>query len=121
MLTDGRKTSATGLKRIFATLAYTVEGPTVTQFAIQPGQGVRVDRITSLAKDLQLALEVKLLRVFAPIPGEKAVGIQVANSNPQPVYFRRQSSFALSWLIQSGWSSAAIRSFRIFSSPLWWT
>lgn len=74
--------------KIFATLAYTVEGPTVTQFAIQPGQGVRVDRITSLAKDLQLALEVKSLRVFAPIPGEKAVGIQVANSNPQPVYFR---------------------------------
>ena len=73
---------------LYATLAYTVEGPTVTQFAIKPGHGVRVERITSLAKDLQLELGVKSLRVFAPIPGEKAIGVQVSNPNPQPVYFR---------------------------------
>ena len=73
---------------VVATLAYTVEGPTVTQFAIKPGHGVRVDKIKSLARDLQLTLKAKSLRVFAPIPGEEAVGIQVSNPNPQPVMFR---------------------------------
>lgn len=73
---------------IFATLSYTTVGPTVTQFAIKPGHGVRVDKITSLAKDLQLELEVKSLRVFAPIPGKKAIGVQVSNPTPQTVYFR---------------------------------
>ena len=73
---------------VVATLAYTVEGPTVTQFAIKPGHGVRVDKIKSLARDLQLTLKAKSLRVFAPIPGEEAVGIQVSNPNPRPVMFR---------------------------------
>ena len=71
-----------------ATLSSIVEGPTVTQFAIKPGHGVRVDKFTGLSRDLQLALKAKSLRVFAPIPGQEAVGIQVSNPQPQPVLFR---------------------------------
>lgn len=71
-----------------ATLSSIVEGPTVTQFAIKPGHGVRVDKFTGLSRDLQLALKAKSLRVFAPIPGQEAVGIQVSNSQTQPVLFR---------------------------------
>ena len=73
---------------VIATLSSVVEGPTVTQFAIKPGHGVRVSKFTELAKDLQLALKAKSLRVFAPIPGQEAVGIQVSNPQPQPVFFR---------------------------------
>ena len=73
---------------VVATLSSIVEGPTVTQFAIKPGHGVRVDKFTGLARDLQLALKAKSLRVFAPIPGQEAVGIQVSNPQPQPVLFR---------------------------------
>ena len=71
-----------------ATLVSVVEGPTVTQFAIKPGHGVRVGRFTELARDLQLALRAKSLRVFAPIPGQEAVGIQVSNPQPRAVLFR---------------------------------
>ena len=71
-----------------ATLSSIVEGPTVTQFAIKPGHGVRVDKFTGLSRDLQLALKAKSLRVFAPIPGQEAVGIQVSNPQTQPVLFR---------------------------------
>lgn len=71
-----------------ATLTSIVEGPTVTQFAIKPGHGVRVDKFTGLSRDLQLALKAKSLRVFAPIPGQEAVGIQVSNPQTQPVLFR---------------------------------
>ena len=73
---------------VVATLSSIVEGPAVTQFAIKPGHGVRVDKFTGLARDLQLALKAKSLRVFAPIPGQEAVGIQVSNPQPQPVLFR---------------------------------
>ena len=74
--------------KVNATLVGIVEGPTVTQFALKPGHGVRVDKIAGLADDLQLALKAKSLRVFAPIPGEEAVGIQVSNRAPQTVLFR---------------------------------
>lgn len=73
---------------VFATLTGVVEGPTVTQLEIKPGHGVRVEKITSLSKDLQLALKAKSLRIFAPIPGKEAVGVQVFNAKPQPVLFR---------------------------------
>lgn len=73
---------------VHATLSSIVEGPTVTQFAIRPGHGVRVDKFTGLSRDLQLALRAKSLRVFAPIPGQEAVGIQVSNPQPRPVLFR---------------------------------
>jgi len=74
--------------KVNATLVNIVEGPTVTQFALKPGHGVRVEKIAGLADDLQLALKAKSLRIFAPIPGEEAVGVQVSNANPQIVYFR---------------------------------
>ena len=73
---------------VVATLTSIVEGPAVTQFAIKPGHGVRVDKFTGLSRDLQLALKAKSLRVFAPIPGQEAVGIQVSNPQPQPVLVR---------------------------------
>jgi S-DNA-T family DNA segregation ATPase FtsK/SpoIIIE len=67
-------------------------GPTVTQFAVKPGylngpdeetdderKKVRVSRITSLKKDLALALSAKQLRIEAPVPGRSYVGIEVPN------------------------------------------
>lgn len=67
-------------------------GPSVTQFAVEPGyigggeQGsggrrskVRVSQISSLAKDLALALAAPRLRIEAPVPGRPYVGIEVPN------------------------------------------
>jgi S-DNA-T family DNA segregation ATPase FtsK/SpoIIIE len=66
-------------------------GPTVTQFAIQPGfirkgteedaqqMKVRVAQIASLQKDLALALSAERLRIEAPVPGRAYVGIEVPN------------------------------------------
>lgn len=73
---------------VFATLSCVVEGPTVTQLEIKPGHGVRVEKIAGLSKDLQLALKAKSLRIFAPIPGKDAIGVQISNAHPQPVLFR---------------------------------
>ncbi|MCS4486307.1 DNA translocase FtsK [Staphylococcus americanisciuri] len=54
-------------------------GPAVTQYEIQPAQGVKVSRIVNLHSDLALALAAKDIRIEAPIPGKSAVGIEVPN------------------------------------------
>ena len=82
-------------------------GPTVTQFGVEPGWDhrykeikergkngnvqvrleevsrtrVRVERITSLASDLALALAVSSIRIEAPVPGKPMVGIEVPNTS----------------------------------------
>ena len=71
-----------------AELANTIEGPVVTQYAVTPAPGVRVERITGLTRDLQRALKAKTIRIFAPIPGEDTVGIQIPNKTREMVTFR---------------------------------
>jgi len=54
-------------------------GPTVTQYALEPGFGVKVARITSLSNDLALALAAPAIRIEAPVPGQQRVGVEVPN------------------------------------------
>lgn len=87
---------------INATLAYTVTGPVVTQYALQPELGVRVERIAALANNLKMALKAKSLRIQAPIPGEDAVGIEVPNKVAASVSFRDVVESKL-WREKSVW------------------
>ncbi len=63
-------------------------GPSVTRYELQPDQGVKVSRITSLADDIKLNLAASDIRIEAPIPGKAAVGIEVPNKTKQMVRFR---------------------------------
>lgn len=76
-------------------------GPTVTQFAVEPGfiekentdgttgkHKVRVSQISSLARDLALALSAERLRIEAPVPGRSYVGIEVPNTKSKMVRLR---------------------------------
>jgi len=89
-------------------------GPTVTQFGVEPGWDrkykelkerdrdgnikvsqqeisktrVKVERITSLANDLALALAAPSIRIEAPIPGKSVVGIEVPNISSNMVSLR---------------------------------
>ncbi len=76
-------------------------GPTVTQYAVEPGfvekagvdgevqrQKVRVAQISALARDLALALSAERLRIEAPVPGRSYVGIEVPNPNSTVVRLR---------------------------------
>jgi S-DNA-T family DNA segregation ATPase FtsK/SpoIIIE len=54
-------------------------GPAVTQFALEPGNGVKVRRITELQSDLALALAAPSIRIEAPIPGYARVGLEIPN------------------------------------------
>ncbi|HKL99330.1 MAG TPA: DNA translocase FtsK [Mobilitalea sp.] len=63
-------------------------GPAVTRYELQPEQGVKVSRITSLADDIKLNLAAPDIRIEAPIPGKAAVGIEVPNKENSVVTLR---------------------------------
>jgi len=63
-------------------------GPTVTSYEITPASGVRVERISTLERNIALALRAQSIRIQAPIPGKGAVGIEVPNSKGTAVYLR---------------------------------
>ncbi len=62
-------------------------GPTVAQYELEIASGTRVNKITTLSREIALALSKKDVRIEAPIPGKSTVGIEFANDKPQAVSF----------------------------------
>jgi S-DNA-T family DNA segregation ATPase FtsK/SpoIIIE len=54
-------------------------GPRVTQYTLKPPTGVKLTKITALENNLALDLAAHSIRMEAPIPGKRAVGIEVPN------------------------------------------
>ncbi|MGY0219918.1 DNA translocase FtsK [Endozoicomonadaceae bacterium StTr2] len=69
-------------------------GPVITRFEIQPAAGVKVSKISNLAKDLARSLAVISVRVVEVIPGKSVVGIEIPNENRQTVFFSEVVSSA---------------------------
>jgi len=63
-------------------------GPVITRYDLTPAAGVRVQSIEALANDIALAMKAQSLRVLAPVPGKAAIGIEISNSHPAPVYLK---------------------------------
>ena len=60
-------------------------GPVVTRFELQPAAGVKVSKITGLAKDLARSLAVVSVRIVEIIPGKSVVGIEIPNEQRETV------------------------------------
>ena len=60
-------------------------GPVVTRFEIQPAAGVKVQKISSLAKDLARSMAVISVRIVEVIPGKSVVGIEIPNEQREMV------------------------------------
>ena len=63
-------------------------GPKVTQYTLRPPSGVKLTRITALETNIALNLAAQSLRIEAPIPGQRAVGIEVPNRKAAEVRLR---------------------------------
>ncbi|MBX7245570.1 MAG: DNA translocase FtsK [Candidatus Sumerlaeaceae bacterium] len=73
---------------ISAQVVQVTQGPTVTRFELQPAPGVKVSRIASLENDIAMCMKAESVRIIAPIPGKAAVGIEIPNRKPTPVFLR---------------------------------
>lgn len=64
------------------------KGPVITMFEILPASGVNVSKIANLAGNIALNLAAQSVRIVAPIPGKRAVGVEIPNQKRNIVGFR---------------------------------
>ncbi|MGB0713687.1 MAG: DNA translocase FtsK, partial [Gammaproteobacteria bacterium] len=62
-------------------------GPVITRFEVLPAPGVKVSKISNLAKDLARSLSVLSVRVVEVIPGKSTIGIEIPNEKREMIYF----------------------------------
>lgn len=72
--------------RVGAKVVKVTQGPSVTRFELHPDKGVKVNKVTNLADDLKLSLAAHDIRIEAPIPGKRTIGIEIPNKASRPVY-----------------------------------
>ena len=74
--------------RIKALTGNVMPGPRVTLFEIIPEKGVKVEKIANLNNNIAMELQAEQVRILAPIPGRRSVGIEVPNDETSPICYR---------------------------------
>ncbi|MDZ7821479.1 MAG: DNA translocase FtsK 4TM domain-containing protein [Candidatus Marinimicrobia bacterium] len=65
-----------------------IPGPVITMYEVEPGVGVRVNKIVNLEDDIARVMAAKHVRIVAPIPGKTVVGVEIPNRHPELIHYR---------------------------------
>ncbi len=65
--------------KIACTVKHVTHGPTISRFELELAAGIKVSKITDLGPNIAMNMEVKSVRIEAPIPGKSLVGVEVPN------------------------------------------
>ncbi|HWI21609.1 MAG TPA: DNA translocase FtsK 4TM domain-containing protein, partial [Baekduia sp.] len=71
---------------IAAQIVGTVSGPHITRFELRLAPGIKMSKVAQLKDDLAYSLAATEIRILAPIPGKRAVGVEVPNANRRLVH-----------------------------------
>ncbi|MAW74590.1 MAG: cell division protein FtsK [Candidatus Marinimicrobia bacterium] len=63
-------------------------GPVISLFEVVPAEGVRVNKFVNLSDDLARVMKAQRVRIIAPIPGSRSVGIELPNEKTSIVYLK---------------------------------